>query len=123
MPALRFSTAWGGWTPGPKALATMVIKRVSPMSAAKIGGTLGVMLGVVIGGCISLFMLAFGGAMAAAEDEAAAGGAFVGMLFGAGAIIVLPIFYGVFMFVLGALYAALYNVTAKFVGGLEIDAA
>ena len=122
MPALWPSTAWGGWTRGPKALATMVIKRVSPMSAAKIGGTLGVMLGLVIGGCISLFMMAFGGAMAAADDEAA-GGAIVGMMFGAGAIIVVPIFYGVFMFVMGALYAALYNVTAKFVGGLEIDAA
>jgi len=93
------------------------------MSAAKIGGTLGVMLGLVIGACISLFMLAFGSAMAAADDEAAAGGAIVGMMFGAGAIIVVPIFYGVFMFVMGALYAALYNVTAKFVGGLEIDAA
>ena len=122
MPALWPSTAWGGWTRGPKALATMVIKRVSPMSAAKIGGTLGAVIGLLIGACFSLIALTFGRAMAAADDEAA-GGAFAGMLLGAGAIIVVPIFYGVFMFVMGALYAALYNVTAKFVGGLEIDAA
>ena len=103
-------------------MATMVIKRVSPMSAAKIGGTLGAVIGLLIGACFSLIALTFGRAMAAADDEAA-GGAFAGMLLGAGAIIVVPIFYGVFMFVMGALYAALYNVTAKFVGGLEIDAA
>ena len=39
------------------------------------------------------------------------------MLFGAGAIIVLPIFYGVFMFVMGLIQAALYNLAAKWTGG------
>jgi hypothetical protein len=100
----------------------MVIRRVNPMSAAKIGGTLGVMLGVLVGACISLFMLAFGSAMAAASDEAA-GGAIVGMFFGVGAIVVLPIMYGVGMFIMGALYSALFNVAAKWTGGLEVDAA
>jgi len=119
--ALSPSTAWGGCVGGPKALATMVIKRVNPMSAAKIGGTLGVMLGLLIGGCISLFMLAFGSAVAASREDA--GGAIVGIFFGVGAIVIVPIFYGVFMFIMGALYAALYNVAAKWAGGLEVDAA
>ena len=101
----------------------MVIKRVGPMSVAKVSGVLGVLLGLVIGACISLVMLVAGSAFSAASEssEGAAGGAFFGMLFGAGAIIVLPIFYGVFMFVMGAIYAALYNLAAKWAGGIEIE--
>jgi len=100
----------------------MVIRRVNPMSAAKVSGALGVLLGLVIGACISLIALAAGASMAASSDEGAGLGAFGGMLFGAGAIIVLPIFYGVFMFVMGAVQAALYNFAAKWTGGLEVDA-
>jgi hypothetical protein len=98
----------------------MVIRRVNPISAAKVGGMLGILLGLVIGVCISLFALVFGGAMAAASDEPA--GAFFGMFMGVGAIVILPIFYGVFMFIMGAIQAALYNVAARWAGGLEVDA-
>jgi hypothetical protein len=45
------------------------------------------------------------------------------MFFGAGAIIILPIFYGVGSFIMSAIYAALYNLAAKWVGGIEIEAA
>ena len=99
----------------------MVIKRVNPISAAKVGGVLGVLLGFVIGAFISLFAMAFGGAIAAASD--APGGAFAGMIFGAGAIIILPIFYGCIMFIGALIQAALYNVAAKWTGGVEVDAA
>ncbi len=98
----------------------MVIKRVNPMSAGKIGGALGALIGVVIGACISVVMLVAGGAMAAADEGR--GGAFVGMFFGVGAIVVLPIFYGVFMFVYAIIMAAMYNFAAKWTGGLEVDA-
>ena len=43
------------------------------------------------------------------------------MLFGAAAIIVLPIFYGVLGFVFSLIGAALYNVVASVVGGVELD--
>ena len=99
----------------------MVIKRVNPISAAKVSGMLGVLLGLVIGVCISLFALAFGGAMAAASDEP--GAAAFGMFMGVGSIVIFPIFYGVFMFIMGLIQAALYNVAAKWAGGLEVDAA
>ncbi len=99
----------------------MVITRVNPLSAAKVAGVLGVLLGLVIGACISLAMMVIGSAASAAADRP--GGAFFGMLFGVGAIIILPIFYGVFMFVMGLIQAALYNVAAKWTGGLEVDAA
>lgn len=44
-----------------------------------------------------------------------------GLLFGAGAIVVLPIFYGVLGFVFAGIGAAIYNLVAGWVGGIEID--
>lgn len=100
----------------------MVIRRVSPLSAAKIGGVLYALLGLVIGGIVSLMAMAFGGAIAAASDQAN-GAPMVGMLFGAGAIIVMPICYGVLGFIGTLISAALYNIAAKFTGGIEVEAA
>ena len=100
--------------------APMVIKHVNPISAGKIGGALGVLLGVIIGACVSLFAMLAGGAMAASDDRP--GGAFIGMFLGIGAIVIAPIFYGVFMFIYGLIIAALYNFAAKWTGGLEVDA-
>ena len=99
----------------------MVIKRVNPFSAAKVGGVFGVLLGLVIGAFISLFMMAIGSATSAMTDES--GGALFGALFGIGSIVILPIFYGVVMFIGCLIQAAIYNVVAKWTGGLEIDAA
>jgi hypothetical protein len=100
--------------------APMVIKHVNPVSAGKVGGVLGVLLGVIIGACFSLIGMVAGGAMAANNDRP--GGAFLGMFLGIGAIVILPIFYGVFMFIYGLIIAALYNFAAKWTGGLEVDA-
>lgn len=36
-------------------------------------------------------------------------------------IVIVPVFYGVLMFVFGALYALIYNVAAGFVGGVEME--
>jgi hypothetical protein len=96
----------------------MVIKRVQPLSAAKIQGILGVCVGLLAGAMFSLFGL-IAGSIAAGADES--GGALAGMLFGVGAIIVLPIFYGVLGFIGGAIGAFIYNMAAGWVGGLEID--
>ena len=78
------------------------------------------LLGLLFGGLITLFSLALGGAAAAASDRP--GGAMVGMLFGAAAVVVLPIFYGCLMFIMTLIQAALFNVAAKWAGGVEIDA-
>jgi cell division protein FtsX len=99
----------------------MVIKRVNPVSAAKIGGVLYGLLGLVIGACVSVVALLFSGAMAAASDQS--GSSMFGMLFGAGAIIIMPIFYGVIGFVMTLISAALYNIASKITGGVEIEAA
>ena len=70
----------------------MRIKRIDPISAAKVGGVLYAGLGLVIGACVSLVMMAIGGA-AAFTDEGSHAAPFVGMLFGAGSIVILPIFF------------------------------
>lgn len=97
----------------------MVIKRVSPVSAAKIGGVLYAGLGLIVGACVSLIMMAAGGAAAVSGEES--GGAVVGMIFGAGAIIIMPILYGVLGFVVMLISAALYNLAARLAGGIEVE--
>jgi hypothetical protein len=94
----------------------MVVKRVVPLSAAKLMGVVYALVGFLVGGLISLFAIV-GGAIGAASGD----NQFAGMLFGAGAIVVLPIFYGALGFVMTLIGAALYNVVASMVGGVELD--
>jgi hypothetical protein len=95
----------------------MVINRVGPLSIAKLAGMLYVILGLIFGAIISLIALA--GGTAPNSDEP--GAAVMGAIFGAGAVIVLPLLYGGMGFVMTLLMAALYNVTARIVGGVQID--
>jgi hypothetical protein len=95
----------------------MVINRVNPLSVAKLAGMLYTILGLIFGAIISLVALA--GGMAGNSDEP--GAAAMGAIFGVGAVILLPILYGGLGFVMTLLMAALYNMTARIVGGVQID--
>jgi hypothetical protein len=44
-----------------------------------------------------------------------------GMMFGAGAIIILPICYGIGGGIVAAITALIYNLVSGWVGGLEVD--
>lgn len=92
----------------------MIVRRVGPLSFAKITAILYALMGLLFGAIFSLISLA--GFAAAGQQEGAAG-----MLFGVGAIVVLPIFYGVLGFVFSLIGAALYNLIAGWVGGVELD--
>ena len=93
----------------------MVIKRIGPLSCAKIIATLYAILGLIIGCIFSAIALAGG---FGSETSGAAG---IGAMVGVGAIIIFPIVYGCLGFV-GTLIAAwIYNVLAGFVGGIELD--
>ena len=94
----------------------MVIRRIGPLSFAKITGVLYGLMGLIFGAIISLVSLV-GGAFAPPGSDAGP----MGMLFGAAAVVVLPIFYGVLGFVMSLIAAALYNLAAGWVGGIEID--
>lgn len=93
----------------------MVIKRVGPLSFAKISGTLYAIIGLIIGACVSL--VAMLGGFAGQTTESGMFGAVMGVA----AIIVAPIFYGLLGFFTSLIGAALYNVIAGMVGGVEID--
>jgi hypothetical protein len=94
----------------------MIIRRVGPLSFAKLMGALYVLMGLFFGAIVSLISIV-GGALIP-RDEA---GGMTGALFGAAAIVVLPIFYGVLGFVFSLIGAALYNAVASVVGGVEVD--
>ena len=94
----------------------MTITRVGPLSCAKIAGLLYVILGLIFGAFISLAAMA--GAFASGDEGAGAFGA----LFGVGAIILVPLFYGCIGFVMTLIMALLFNLAAGMVGGLEVDA-
>jgi hypothetical protein len=93
----------------------MVINRIAPFSLAKISGTLYAVLGLIFGALFSLV------AMAGLAAGAGNGNSMFGALFGVGAIILFPIFYGCIGFVASLIGAWLYNVLAGMVGGVELD--
>jgi hypothetical protein len=93
----------------------MVIKRVGPVSCAKVVAALYVIVGIAIGGLISLGSMAGG---MASEVPWMAG---IGAAIGIAAIIVLPLVYGILGFVTTLIGAWLYNIAASIVGGIEID--
>jgi len=93
----------------------MVLKRVGPLSAAKIAGALYVLIGLVMGALFALVAtLGFG----ALPDDAPGG---FGLLFGVGALVWAPIFYGLLGFFGALIVAGLYNLMAGLVGGVELD--
>jgi hypothetical protein len=93
----------------------MVVRRVNPLSLAKVAGILYAILGLIIGAIFSLFSLVASSMM---PDRDA--GPFA-MVFGVGAIIAAPIFYGILGFIMSLIMAALYNLVAGMVGGVEVD--
>ena len=92
----------------------MVITRFGALSCAKIVGTLYAIVGLLLGGILSVIATA-GGLASSARGVIPLGA------LGFGAIIFFPILYGCIGFV-GALAAAwLYNLVAGLVGGIEIE--
>ena len=85
-----------------------VIKSIGVLSVAKISGTIGALVGLVIGIPVAVVVYFTGSSW----QLGAAGWV---------AVVALPLLYGVLGFVGGALYAWLYNVVSGWVGGIEVD--
>jgi hypothetical protein len=98
----------------------MVITRVAPLSCAKVAGLLYVIMGLIIGGLISLAAMA--GGFAASQIEGGSGAGMMGAIFGVGAVILVPICYGILGFVMTLIMTWLFNVAVGIVGGIEVDA-
>ncbi len=93
----------------------MVIKRIGPMSVARVGGTLNAFMGLIIGAIFSLIAVA--GGFASGQS----GGAGMMGAMGVGAIVVFPILYGCIGFIGALIGATLYNALSRMVGGIELD--
>jgi Transmembrane domain of unknown function (DUF3566) len=95
----------------------MIVKSVGVWSVGRMYGTLSAVMGLLFGSFLAIFSVV-GTGLAGRNDDMPA---FFGLLFGAGAVVVLPIFYGVLGLLMGALGATLYNLFAGLVGGVELD--
>lgn len=94
----------------------MELKRVEPLSAAKIMGLMYAGMGLIFGLMFSLMMMIGGGLASQLEADTA----FPSFLFGGCSALILPIFYGIIGFIGGAIGAWLYNLMAGWIGGLEL---
>lgn len=83
------------------------IKRVGPVSVGKILGVIGAVFGVIAGLILALFSGALG--------EAFLGGNWFVQL------IALVVIYAIVSFVGGVIYAAIYNLVAGWVGGIQVE--
>ncbi|MDX1501332.1 MAG: hypothetical protein R3325_03140 [Thermoanaerobaculia bacterium] len=97
----------------------MIVKRIRPLSLAKVMGSIYGAVGLLFGIIFAFLSLIGAGVGLAASD----GGpeALFGLLFGVGAVIFLPLFYGGLAFRVGLLIASIYNLAAARIGGLEVE--
>ncbi|MEP6917994.1 MAG: hypothetical protein ABJC89_20270 [Acidobacteriota bacterium] len=95
----------------------MIVRRLGVWSVAKMYGTIAAAMGLLLGllvACASLL-----GAGLASQSTELPGG--MAAAFGVGAVVILPLLYGVFGVIGGAIGAGLYNLFAGLVGGVELD--
>ena len=96
------------------------IKRIEPLQAGKMLGALYACMGLIFLPFFALAALAGAFAQPAQQTAGAPPPAlFAGIMFGFG--IFMPIIYGVMGFVGGIIMAALYNLFARWIGGIEVD--
>lgn len=95
----------------------MVVRRVGVWSVARIYGAMLAGFGLIAGACLALFSM-IGAGLASQSGDAPA---WLGPMFGIGAIVFLPVLYGVIGLVAGTVSALLYNLFAGLVGGVEFD--
>lgn len=100
-------------------MAKREIKKVDPFSLAKVLGVLYALLGVIIGLMFAAFGSIFSRLPIAENDQATQ--TMFSTFFGIGSIIFFPILYGIIGLVAGVITAALYNVVARWVGGVMIE--
>ncbi|HKI06013.1 MAG TPA: hypothetical protein VKK31_28805 [Thermoanaerobaculia bacterium] len=100
-------------------MATTTIRRFGVLSVGKIMGMLYALIGLIAGAIFALLSLVGLGIGSALSQDTQ--GAFPAALFGVGAIIILPLFYGCIGFVGGIISSAIYNLVSGMTGGIEVE--
>lgn len=104
---------------GPTALRGRVeIARAGVLSVARVAALVYAVVGLVPGVIFGVGLLL---GMPAGGEFGSGGGPPRALLFGVGAIILSPLFYGILGFVFGTLAAAVYNFVAARIGGIVIE--
>jgi hypothetical protein len=93
------------------------IKRFDPLSVMKIAAICYAILGLLEGAIFAVVFTAVPFAANASPDFPK----FLGPLFGVGALICFPIIFAVLGAIGGGLGAVIYNVSARFVGGIAVE--
>ena len=94
------------------------VRRIEPLSLAKTVAVVYGGIGLIVGGLVSL-AAAVGSAFAALAEHSMF--PFAPLLFGVGAIVLFPLLYAFFAFLGGLIVAALYNLAARWSGGIVLD--
>jgi hypothetical protein len=98
------------------------MKRLAPLQAGKMLGVLYGCMGLIF---LPIFLVVAGAGVFAQHAQAAHGGPeapaamMAGIMFGMG--LFMPVMYGVMGFVFGVLGAAIYNLIARWIGGIEVE--
>jgi len=93
----------------------MELKKIGVLSLAKIAGLFGVIYGLISGILVTILY-----AQAVKVPEIASQLGVINQL-GYSSIIVLPLLYGILYFLAGIVTAFIYNLLAKYVGGIELE--
>jgi len=96
----------------------MELKSIGVMSCGKLLGAIYAMFGLIVGAIMALVSLAGVAAQPQMQNEANPM-----MMFGAGigALIFLPVLYGIVGFIGGITGSLIYNLVAGYVGGIELN--
>ena len=97
---------------------TRRLTRVAPLPVAKILGILYALVGLIF---VPFFAIAGVAGLFAGSGDGNAGAAGAGLVAGMIVAVIFPIMYGVMGFFGGIIVAALYNLIARWAGGIEFD--
>jgi hypothetical protein len=103
-------------------MSRLQIRKMGVLSLAKIYGLMMLVISLIIAipyGLVIIGWSIFGGSMVGGNAGRLMGGG--GVVAGIAIMIGLPIFYGIFGFIFGAIGALVYNLFAGLVGGIEIE--
>jgi len=103
-----------------------IVRRVAPGSAFKVGLVLYALFGLVLGICMAFVSMVAGSIGGLGHSPVPGSGVSwdarsFGLGMGLGAIIFFPLIYGLVGGIFAAIGAAIYNLVAGWVGGLEVE--
>ena len=105
----------------PVTTTTRRLKRIAPLQLGLMLGVTYALISIIIIPFFLLFTIGAGAAARAAGHNSAGVAGVFG--FGAAFVVVLPILYGVIGFIGGVIGAFVYNLVAKWIGGIEVEVA